>query len=164
MPRRPRCSRPGAGGAGRGAGDAEFAGAAAHRRDREAGRPVEGPGRAGAGEARSGRSQLSWTVVKAPQDGWITKRNVEKGNYVAPGQQIFSHRRAGALGHRQFQGKPARPHAPRPAGQDRGRRLSRARAAKAMSTASSRARARNSPPSRRKTPPAISSRSCSACR
>ena len=33
---------------------------------------------------------LSWTVVAAPQDGWITKRNVEKGNYVAPGQQIFS--------------------------------------------------------------------------
>jgi membrane fusion protein, multidrug efflux system len=33
---------------------------------------------------------LSWTVVKAPQDGWITKRNVEQGNYVAPGQQIFS--------------------------------------------------------------------------
>ena len=33
---------------------------------------------------------LSWTVVVAPQDGWITKRNVEKGNYVAPGQQIFS--------------------------------------------------------------------------
>jgi membrane fusion protein (multidrug efflux system) len=33
---------------------------------------------------------LSWTVVTAPQDGWITKRNVERGNYVAPGQQIFS--------------------------------------------------------------------------
>lgn len=33
---------------------------------------------------------LSWTVVTAPQDGWITKRNVEVGNYVAPGQQIFS--------------------------------------------------------------------------
>ncbi len=33
---------------------------------------------------------LSWTVVKAPQDGWITKRNVEAGNYVTPGQQIFS--------------------------------------------------------------------------
>ena len=33
---------------------------------------------------------LSWSVVTAPQDGWITKRNVEKGNYVAPGQQIFS--------------------------------------------------------------------------
>ncbi|HUZ90866.1 MAG TPA: HlyD family secretion protein [Methylocella sp.] len=33
---------------------------------------------------------LSWTVVTAPQDGWITKRNVEMGNYVTPGQQIFS--------------------------------------------------------------------------
>jgi membrane fusion protein (multidrug efflux system) len=33
---------------------------------------------------------LSWTIVAAPQDGWITKRNVEKGAYVAPGQQIFS--------------------------------------------------------------------------
>ncbi len=33
---------------------------------------------------------LSWTVVKAPQDGWITKRNVEEGNYVQPGQQIFA--------------------------------------------------------------------------
>jgi membrane fusion protein, multidrug efflux system len=33
---------------------------------------------------------LSWAVVTAPQDGWVTKRNVEKGNYVAPGQQIFS--------------------------------------------------------------------------
>ncbi len=33
---------------------------------------------------------LSWTVVKAPQDGWITKRNVEVGNYVTPGQQILS--------------------------------------------------------------------------
>ncbi len=33
---------------------------------------------------------LSKTVVTAPQDGWITKRNVEQGNYVTPGQQIFS--------------------------------------------------------------------------
>jgi membrane fusion protein (multidrug efflux system) len=33
---------------------------------------------------------LSWTVVAAPQDGWITKRNVEVGNYVTPSQQIFS--------------------------------------------------------------------------
>jgi membrane fusion protein (multidrug efflux system) len=33
---------------------------------------------------------LSWTVVTAPQDGWVTKRNVEMGNYVAAGQQIFS--------------------------------------------------------------------------
>ncbi|HEY0911018.1 MAG TPA: HlyD family secretion protein, partial [Bradyrhizobium sp.] len=33
---------------------------------------------------------LSWTQVKAPQDGWITKRNVEAGNYITAGQQIFS--------------------------------------------------------------------------
>jgi membrane fusion protein (multidrug efflux system) len=33
---------------------------------------------------------LSWTVVTAPQDGWITKRNVEVGNYVTTAQQIFS--------------------------------------------------------------------------
>jgi membrane fusion protein (multidrug efflux system) len=33
---------------------------------------------------------LSFTVVRAPQDGWITKRNVEMGNYVQQGQQIFS--------------------------------------------------------------------------
>jgi membrane fusion protein (multidrug efflux system) len=33
---------------------------------------------------------LSWTMVTAPQDGWVTKRNVEKGAYVAPGQQLFS--------------------------------------------------------------------------
>ncbi len=33
---------------------------------------------------------LSWTGVTAPQDGWITKRNVEQGNYVQAGQSIFS--------------------------------------------------------------------------
>jgi membrane fusion protein (multidrug efflux system) len=33
---------------------------------------------------------LSWTQVAAPQDGWITKRNVEVGNYITAGQQIFS--------------------------------------------------------------------------
>ncbi len=33
---------------------------------------------------------LSWTKVTAPHDGWITKRNVEQGNYVQAGQSIFS--------------------------------------------------------------------------
>ena len=33
---------------------------------------------------------LSWTVITAPQDGWVTKRNVEQGNYVTVGQQIMS--------------------------------------------------------------------------
>ncbi len=33
---------------------------------------------------------LGFTNVVAPQDGWITKRNVELGNYVQPGQQILA--------------------------------------------------------------------------
>jgi membrane fusion protein (multidrug efflux system) len=33
---------------------------------------------------------LSWTKLTAPQDGWITKRNVEQGNYVQSGQSILS--------------------------------------------------------------------------
>jgi membrane fusion protein (multidrug efflux system) len=33
---------------------------------------------------------LEWCVVRAPQDGWITKRNVEVGNYAQQGAQIFS--------------------------------------------------------------------------
>ena len=33
---------------------------------------------------------LAFTVLRAPQDGWVTKRNVETGNYVQVGQQIFN--------------------------------------------------------------------------
>ena len=33
---------------------------------------------------------LAWTKVAAPQDGWITKRNVELGNLVQSGQSLFS--------------------------------------------------------------------------
>ena len=33
---------------------------------------------------------LGWTVVTAPQDGWVTRRNVEQGNYVQQSQQIMS--------------------------------------------------------------------------
>ena len=33
---------------------------------------------------------LGFTSVVAPQDGWITKRNVELGNFVQPGQQILA--------------------------------------------------------------------------
>jgi membrane fusion protein (multidrug efflux system) len=39
---------------------------------------------------RQAQLNLQWCVVRAPQDGWITRRNVERGNYVTPGQQIFS--------------------------------------------------------------------------
>jgi membrane fusion protein, multidrug efflux system len=33
---------------------------------------------------------LAWTRVTAPADGWITKRNVEAGNYVQPGQALLA--------------------------------------------------------------------------
>ncbi|HUB15535.1 MAG TPA: HlyD family secretion protein [Acetobacteraceae bacterium] len=33
---------------------------------------------------------LEWTKVLAPQDGWVTKRNVDKGNYVQVGQSIMA--------------------------------------------------------------------------
>ena len=33
---------------------------------------------------------IEWSVVRAPQDGWVTRRNVNKGNYVSSGTQIMS--------------------------------------------------------------------------
>jgi membrane fusion protein (multidrug efflux system) len=33
---------------------------------------------------------LSLTHVTAPQDGWVTRRNVEQGNYLQPGAQIMA--------------------------------------------------------------------------
>jgi membrane fusion protein (multidrug efflux system) len=33
---------------------------------------------------------LSWTEVTAPRDGWVTRRNVEQGNYVQAGQAIMA--------------------------------------------------------------------------
>jgi membrane fusion protein (multidrug efflux system) len=33
---------------------------------------------------------LGWTTVTAPQEGWVTKRNVDKGNYVTAGTAIMS--------------------------------------------------------------------------
>jgi membrane fusion protein (multidrug efflux system) len=33
---------------------------------------------------------LGWTTVTAPQEGWVTKRNVDLGNYVSAGAAIMS--------------------------------------------------------------------------
>ena len=33
---------------------------------------------------------LSYTIITAPQDGWVTKRNIEVGNYLQVGASIFS--------------------------------------------------------------------------
>jgi membrane fusion protein (multidrug efflux system) len=39
---------------------------------------------------RQAQLNLEWTVVRAPQDGWVTKRNVDLGTYVQQGVQIMS--------------------------------------------------------------------------
>ncbi len=33
---------------------------------------------------------LAWTRITAPEEGWITKRNVNPGDYVQPGQSLFA--------------------------------------------------------------------------
>lgn len=33
---------------------------------------------------------IEWSVVRAAQDGWVTKRNVNAGDYVTAGQQVMS--------------------------------------------------------------------------
>ncbi|AOX21020.1 HlyD family secretion protein [Kozakia baliensis] len=45
-----------------------------------------------AAEAAVVQAQLNydWTEIRAPHDGWISQRNVEQGNFVQTGQQIFS--------------------------------------------------------------------------
>lgn len=32
---------------------------------------------------------LSYTEIRAPADGWVTQRNVEKGSFIQAGQQVF---------------------------------------------------------------------------
>jgi membrane fusion protein (multidrug efflux system) len=39
---------------------------------------------------RLAQLNLEWCVVRAPQDGWVTKRNVEVGTYVQQGVQVMS--------------------------------------------------------------------------
>ncbi len=52
----------------------------------------EQSGQVESAQARLDQANLNlfWTVVTAPQDGWVTKRNVEMGNNVVAGQQILS--------------------------------------------------------------------------
>ena len=33
---------------------------------------------------------VGWTEIRAPRDGWISQRNVERGKYVGVGQSLFS--------------------------------------------------------------------------
>ncbi len=36
------------------------------------------------------RLNVEWTTIRAPNDGWIAQRNVERGSYVTSGQALFS--------------------------------------------------------------------------
>ncbi len=49
-------------------------------------------GQAEQDQASLGQSELNleFTVVRAQQDGWVTRRNVDTGNYVTSGTQIMS--------------------------------------------------------------------------
>lgn len=49
-------------------------------------------GQAEQDQAALGQSELNleFTVVRAQQDGWVTRRNVDTGNYVTSGTQIMS--------------------------------------------------------------------------
>ena len=49
-------------------------------------------GQAEQDQANLGQSELNleFTVVRAQQDGWVTRRNVDTGNYVTSGTQIMS--------------------------------------------------------------------------
>ena len=33
---------------------------------------------------------LGWTEIRAPHDGWISQRNIERGSFVSEGQSLFS--------------------------------------------------------------------------
>ena len=57
---------------------------------------------------------LSYTEIRAPQDGYITQRNVNVGTYAQAGQQIFYLVTKRLVDRRQLQGNPTGGHAPRP--------------------------------------------------
>ncbi|MDI2090649.1 HlyD family secretion protein [Commensalibacter oyaizuii] len=42
------------------------------------------------GKLKQANLNLDWTVVRAPHDGWISKRNIEQGNYVTTGQSVLA--------------------------------------------------------------------------
>ncbi len=41
-------------------------------------------------QVETAKLNLGWTVIRAPHDGWIAQRNVERGNYVQSAQSLFS--------------------------------------------------------------------------
>jgi len=51
---------------------------------------IEGQIEQAQGRLDQAKLNVEWTVVRAPQDGWVTRRNVNAGNYVSSGQQVMS--------------------------------------------------------------------------
>ena len=65
---------------------------------------------------RQAELNLSYTQVIAPEDGRVTRRAVEEGAYIQPGQSLMAIVPLSVLGHCQLQGNTTDSHAPRPAG------------------------------------------------
>ena len=53
-------------------------------------RQLQGQVEQARGNLEQANINLGYTRVTAPQDGWVTKRNVEVGDYLQPGQAIMS--------------------------------------------------------------------------
>ena len=51
---------------------------------------IEGQEQQARAQLEQAELNLSYATIKAPQDGWITKRNIEAGNYLQVGASIFS--------------------------------------------------------------------------
>ncbi|MCE2575010.1 HlyD family secretion protein [Komagataeibacter sp. FNDCR2] len=39
---------------------------------------------------REAELNMEWTVIRAPHDGWVSQRNIERGTYVSTGQTMLS--------------------------------------------------------------------------
>lgn len=50
----------------------------------------EGALKAAEAQLQKAKLNVEWTEIKAPHDGWISKRNVEQGNFVTAGQSLLS--------------------------------------------------------------------------
>ena len=151
--------------------------AIAAREVRPARRPAQGRrahhrarqgGGAGRSRPRGGEPGGAQSVLHADQGagGWHGRRALAAGRAICAGRHAIDGGRAAGCGlrGREFQGDAAHPCPQRPAGRDRDRQFPRHQAAAAMSTACRRPAVWNSRCCRRTTPPAISPRSCSACR
>ena len=69
-----------------------------------------------AAAVRQAELDLSYTQVKAHEAGYVTRRSMEAGAYVQPGQSLLSVVARELLGGSEFQGVTAHAHARRPGG------------------------------------------------